>query len=1000
MKIRNSVALLFVFSFFCGLNSLAGQGKVYPSSAPTFTNASISASISSSTSSTVAKGFSLGKSRSRDSMARGKKILQAIAEAKRNIRIQDSILDFSLSPKNPQQGQKVVIFAKLRSTISEFETLVEGSFNSLPVALEQPSANLWVYDAGTFSEVRSHEFQGKVFVRNSAHAQLLKSGIQQLDVDIADLSEQIDLETDEEVRNQLIALRQEKVEMRSQLVSELENLKISIGTENFSFRIKGAPGDINFPSILSVSPNYGQTSGGVPVTIQGENFGANPVVNMGGLAATVLSASSTEIQLLSPIFLETGLKDVEVRFTSNNEVKNAILENGFYATNTPATAPIAKVQVVDSSIDLGQSAEFTSLGSVDFNFQPLAYEWRLVSRSKDSELPLNGAPANGASYQFLPDAPGQYVVELKVLTTTAPLETSDPVYAVVNVAEPVNHAPVATAGSISIGRNYQTQLNVKVTDADLWQKKTFFVTKQSSLGTATVSPTGQVTFTSATTYGNDSIIVTVVDSGSPALSSSVTIPVTVFDTETPTFAGNRLAFTINTQGSPVRVWLETNAPVQDSDGQVVDCRYLVNGVVVHGSPEEFCFAELDFPGAGIYPVSLTIEDNSGAEATLTDVANVLDTPIPTGKFFIDPLSGAAPLSLVADASASTVPGGAFSISNYRWRFRDGSGNLFGQVVNHTILNPGIYNVEHRQIAATNADNVVLRTNTFRTQVYVDETPPAEGSQPVAQIKNPSGRQKFVNQGMTFDATDSFDVNLGGSLVNYEWEFFGEIPNPTPGDSIITESFPVPTANVACLTVTNANGASHQNCREYFVVNEGEAPRAVIFGTLEGVAPFEFTLDASRSFDMDGNIASYAFWNDESGQEVIGGPQFNYTFQNPGAYPIRLKVTDNDGNIHSAYQTVVVNPANAKISAKNTKKSKEKKKVLGGDNSELPRESEKEVLLAACSKGGGRACFDLSKLFALEQNEAAANAYRAKACTLGVTEACGPRSSSAAKRRGM
>jgi len=73
----------------------------------------------------------------------------------------------------------------------------------------------------------------------------------------------------------------------------------------------GVP-DICELSVTSVVPVSGPTAGGTPLTINGNNFPANPVVTLGGVAATdVVRHSATRITAMTPTNLP-GTVDVTV----------------------------------------------------------------------------------------------------------------------------------------------------------------------------------------------------------------------------------------------------------------------------------------------------------------------------------------------------------------------------------------------------------------------------------------------------------------------------------------------------------------------------------------------------------------------------------------------------------------------------------------------------------------------------------------------------------------
>ncbi|MBN2135183.1 MAG: endo alpha-1,4 polygalactosaminidase [Acidobacteria bacterium] len=89
--------------------------------------------------------------------------------------------------------------------------------------------------------------------------------------------------------------------------------------------------------------------------------------------------------------------------------------------------------------------------------------------------------------------------------------------------------------------------------------------------------------------------------------------------------------------------------------------------------------------------------------------------------------------------------------------------------------------------------------------------------------------------------------------------------------------------------------------------ENKFPIAVfILSQMEGSAPLEVNMDASGSYDPDGNITAWSwdFGDGESGS----GVEVVHTFQSEGVYTITLTVTDNTGatDIETAVVTVTRN----------------------------------------------------------------------------------------------
>ncbi|HEY5869889.1 MAG TPA: Ig-like domain-containing protein [Candidatus Tectomicrobia bacterium] len=98
----------------------------------------------------------------------------------------------------------------------------------------------------------------------------------------------------------------------------------------------------------------------------------------------------------------------------------------------------------------------------------------------------------------------------------------------VTVQAPPNRAPGPTAPGISTPQNMPGTSLVSPNDPDAGQTQAFSISTPPANGTTTVTASGVATYTPAPGFsGTDSFAVTVTDNGTPPLSGTVTIPVTV-----------------------------------------------------------------------------------------------------------------------------------------------------------------------------------------------------------------------------------------------------------------------------------------------------------------------------------------------------------------------------------------------------------------------------------------------------------------------------------------
>jgi PKD repeat protein len=168
--------------------------------------------------------------------------------------------------------------------------------------------------------------------------------------------------------------------------------------------------------------------------------------------------------------------------------------------------------------------------------------------------------------------------------------------------------------------------------------------------------------------------------------------------------------------------------------------------------------------------------------------------VPVAALTVTPSSGSAPLSVSADASASTTPNEA--IVSYRFDFGDGTivGPQSSPIASHT------YAAGTWTCTVTVVDMAELSSSTSRTvNSFASNQPPN------ALMDSPAGNLTiFAGQGVNFTATGvDPDNNLP---LTFSWNFGGGAANNTledPGPTL----FNTPGTYTVALTVTDGLGAS-------------------------------------------------------------------------------------------------------------------------------------------------------------------------------------------------
>lgn len=363
-------------------------------------------------------------------------------------------------------------------------------------------------------------------------------------------------------------------------------------------------------------------------------------------------------------------------------------------------------------------------------------------------------------------------------------------------------------------------------------------------------------------------------------------------------AGNKppvAAFTLTPAGgaAPLEVKVDAGGST-DPDGRITSYAWEFGD----GAKATGVTASHTYSGPGKHTVTLTVTDDEGATDQRQAAVTVTAPPAnqaPTAAFSVTPESGAAPLEVELDASASSDPDG--SITVYAWEFGDGEKGD-GVAVSHTYGEPGEYTV-----TLTVTDD---KGATAERQATVKVADAGEENQaPRVDFSfTPAGGEAPLE--VEFSAGASYDPD--GTITRYDWEF-GDGASKSSGSSPITRHTYLEAGDyTVTLTVTDDRGATGQRTRQVKVLpprGENQPPIAAFYIWPEegGEAPLTVEVDATPTADPDGWINRYAW--DFGGGESASGRSASHTFTTPGEHTITLTVTDNEGASASSSQSVTV-----------------------------------------------------------------------------------------------
>ncbi len=267
---------------------------------------------------------------------------------------------------------------------------------------------------------------------------------------------------------------------------------------------------------------------------------------------------------------------------------------------------------------------------------------------------------------------------------------------------------------------------------------------------------------------------------------------------------------------------------------------------------------------------------------------------PKAALTVGPSSGAAPLAVTADASASTDPIG---ISSYTFTFGDGTtvGPQAGATATHTYAAGGSFTV---QVTITDSANATAST-----------TASVKVGAPVAALAvNPSGGPTPLL--VTADASASTDP-IGISSYTFNFGDGSAQVGPQAGS---TATHTYSTAGTYTVTVTAKDSAGASSNATASVTTQAPPTAALAVTPSAGPAPLGVTADATASTPGSNPISTYTF---AFGDGVSVGPQAagtaTHTYAAGGTYTLKVTVIDSAGNSSSASKTVTAGSPKAAIS---------------------------------------------------------------------------------------
>lgn len=318
----------------------------------------------------------------------------------------------------------------------------------------------------------------------------------------------------------------------------------------------------------------------------------------------------------------------------------------------------------------------------------------------------------------------------------------------------------------------------------------------------------------------------------------------------------------------VSVVLDASAS-SDPDGDQLFFEWKSGGAVIGEGPR----IVHRFPGPGLYPVEMTVRDNSGYAADRRSLERSVRVNQPPVSLPAAPSGGAPGEILVFDGSGSSDADG--KITAWHWDFGDGSG-ASGAVARHAYAVPGHYRVtltvedNSRSFCASDSRSVFVRIN----------------SPPAARLKVQS--RAAVGEEARADGSGSEDAD--GTLIRYTWDF---------GDGASAEGvsaghrYAAPGVYRIRLAVTDDAGRVNSTQTDSALVRINAPPVAKGSAPAVVAADQEVLFDGSASADPDGRIVAVE-WDFGDGSAAASGPVARHAYEKPGVYSVLLRVRDDSG----------------------------------------------------------------------------------------------------------
>jgi len=274
--------------------------------------------------------------------------------------------------------------------------------------------------------------------------------------------------------------------------------------------------------------------------------------------------------------------------------------------------------------------------------------------------------------------------------------------------------------------------------------------------------------------------------------------------------------------------------------------------------------------SGQYLVSLSITSSSGKSSTYSKAITAPKNMSPIAIFEVK-VDG---LQVSLDGSSSYDPDG--TIASYMWNFGDGSAPVTYLTAATTVVH------KYPNIAKSYMITLIVTDNSGTRST---------NSSKVTIIPLPVARFFYLPLGNKVSFNAALSTSISGHIQQYTWDFGDSTPQITTTASMINHFYSHADSWIVTLTVTNTFGQN--SSVSSIIFSPFNWPPSCSFA-ITSVVDDLVTLDASKSFDIDGYIATYS-WNFGDGNATNAtNCIMKHSYKLGGNYQIGLTVQDNSG----------------------------------------------------------------------------------------------------------